>query len=313
MLVLPVAALLHERKALVQRLSESEARYRLIAELDRRRDHERRDRRHHPLRLGRERNLVGFAPSKLIGRKSYDMIDAAELAKHDAARDEASANPERTVTNTFRINTARGGERWYDTSYRATVDEDGVVTGFVSVLRDVTDRKAAEARLTLEASTDPLTGLANRRTVIRTLERGIGRVARGEGVCAVAVFDLDRFKSINDSHGHAVGDQVLQAFAATATGAVRDADLVGRIGGEEFALVLWNADETLAVKICERLRKSLAAVRVITPDGAEVAVRASAGIAMVEPGADATGILAAADAALYQAKAAGRDRLVLAA
>ena len=313
MLVLPVAALLHERKALVQRLSESEARFRLIADST-------GDAIMNVANDGTilyasagMRNLVGFAPGKLIGRKSYDMIDADELAKHDAARAEASANPDRTVSDTFRINTARGGERWFDTSYRATVDEDGVVTGLVSVLRDVTDRKAAEARLKLEASTDPLTGLANRRAVIRRLERDIDRVGRGEGSCAVAVFDLDRFKAINDAHGHAVGDEVLQAFAAAATGTVREADMVGRIGGEEFALVLWNADEALAMKICERLRKALAAVRVDTAEGAQVVVRASAGIAMVEAGIDPASILAAADAALYQAKAGGRDRLVLAA
>ncbi|HVF94453.1 MAG TPA: diguanylate cyclase [Sphingomonas sp.] len=313
MLVLPIAALLHERKALFQRLSESEARYRLIAD-------SAGDAIMNVAVDGTilyasagMRSLVGFAPAKLIGRNTHDMIDATELAKHDAARDEAIANPHRTVSRSFRINTAIGGERWFETSLRATLDEDGTVTGLVSVLRDVSERKADEERLTREASTDPLTGLANRRAVIKRLERGIARVAAGEGTCAVAVFDLDRFKSVNDTHGHATGDRVLQAFAASATGAVRDADLVGRIGGEEFALILWNADEALAMKICERLRGSLAAVRVTAPDGTQIAVRASAGIAMVEPNADATSILAAADTALYQAKAGGRDRLVLAA
>lgn len=313
MLVLPVAALLHERKALFARLSLSEARLRLIADAT-------GDAIMNVAIDGTilyaspsVRELVGVAPEQLVGRNARDMLDPTDLAKHTAACASALANPSKTLSNTYRITTADAGQRWFETSTRATADEDGIVTGLVSVLRDVSDRKAAEEQLTREATTDPLTGLANRRAFVQALDRGLDRVRRGEGRCALAVFDLDRFKTINDSHGHAVGDLVLQAFAAVATSAVRDADLVGRIGGEEFAVILWNADEALAVKICERLRVALAARRVPAGGGAEVAVRASAGIAMLDVRHDAATILAAADAALYRAKAAGRDRLVLAA
>ena len=141
----------------------------------------------------------------------------------------------------------------------------------------------------------------------------LARIRSGEGRCSVAVFDLDRFKSVNDGYGHAIGDLVLQTFAAVATGAVRDRDMVGRIGGEEFALILWNADATLAIRVCERIRAALAARRVAVGDGRHVAVSASAGIALLGAGpapvrADAAERALAGGAAPHEAaELAARD------
>lgn len=150
------------------------------------------------------------------------------------------------------------------------------------------------------ALTDELTGVANRRAVLATLDRE----ARDAGAAlAVVMFDIDHFKSINDRHGHATGDAVLRGVAAVATAAVRGSDRVGRVGGEEFLVVLRGADEDEASRVAERLREGVAAMRV---EGAPP-VTASFGVACRREGEVTEALVRRADAALYAAKSGGRN------
>lgn len=166
----------------------------------------------------------------------------------------------------------------------------------------------ADATLTNLAETDDLTGVLNRRGVTR----GFAALPRGTGqpLVGVLMFDLDHFKRINDAHGHAVGDQALVHFAAVARAHLRDGDIFGRLGGEEFCAVLSVSSVGEALAVAERIQMALKAVPLVTAAG-QVVVTVSTGVC-VEPAGTAAleALLTAADAAMYRAKARGRDCIV---
>jgi diguanylate cyclase (GGDEF)-like protein len=176
-------------------------------------------------------------------------------------------------------------------------------------------RDAVEARLAAQSETDPLTGLPNRRGFSARSDAALA-AARRQGVpCAVLALDLDRFKAINDGHGHAAGDVVLRGVGAAIRASVRGGDVSGRMGGEEFALLLPGDSIADAVSVAERLR-ALVRATVPHPAGGDAAVTLSVGVATVGPGTPQEALdaaLAAADRALYDAKQQGRDRVLVAA
>jgi diguanylate cyclase (GGDEF)-like protein len=177
----------------------------------------------------------------------------------------------------------------------------------ILLLRALMERDAALDRLARQAVTDPLTGLRNRRGFMAEAATALARCERAGQEAAVIMIDLDRFKSINDVHGHAAGDAVLRAAAAAVRAELRAGDLPGRLGGEEFALLLPDADLDAARATAERLRAALTAA-VPHPGGARVT--ASFGVAPVRHGLEVA--LGVADSALYQAKLGGRDRVEVA-
>ena len=188
----------------------------------------------------------------------------------------------------------------------------GVPLLAIGVLHAIGQRDAALDRLNELASTDALTGLANRRAFGGRAEIAI-RISRQRKLpAAVLAFDIDRFKTINDSFGHAAGDVVLRGVAAALSGGMRQGDVLGRIGGEEFAALLPASDIAGAMNLAERLRQRLTE-RVPHPAGTGTPLTISIGVAEVPdnmPPADAlTHALAAADDALYAAKRNGRDRV----
>jgi diguanylate cyclase (GGDEF)-like protein len=173
-------------------------------------------------------------------------------------------------------------------------------------------KERAEQSHRTAALVDPLTGLANRRGFFAESERISERQAANPQLAAVLLVDLDHFKSINDRFGHAVGDRVLQVFAASATQTVRPSDFVGRIGGEEFAAVLHNIGRERALVIAERMRTSFAQASE-TVDGCPVGATASVGLAFSDaPDFDLSELLVQADKALYEAKERGRNRVEVA-
>ncbi len=195
-------------------------------------------------------------------------------------------------------------------------DGDKVQLGSTVVLRfnfqDALDE--AFQRQQFESITrDALTGCHNRLYFDEALRRELAYAQRKATSLSVGLIDLDRFKDINDEHGHAVGDQVLQAVAQAIYSALRAYDVLSRYGGEEFAILLRGADIEGARAIGERLRLAVRAVE-IRANGAKVQPSVSIGLADTigdaEHGADARGLLRAADRRLYAAKAAGRDRVV---
>jgi diguanylate cyclase (GGDEF)-like protein len=179
------------------------------------------------------------------------------------------------------------------------------------LLVDTTDSKRLESKLIHDALHDPLTGLANRVLLRDHLERALARQGRAPGRVALLFVDLDDFKRVNDSYGHAAGDQILCRVAERLIGAVRESDVVGRQSGDEFAVLLDHviADEE-AVAAAERILRELR--RPFQLGGRSVVVGGSIGVA-VSSGPDVTAedLLIQADAAMYAAKAAGKGTFEL--
>lgn len=167
---------------------------------------------------------------------------------------------------------------------------------------DVTERARIEERLRHLVFHDHLTGVLNRRGLMEAGDREVARALRQGSPFCVAVLDADHFKRVNDTFGHVVGDKVLTEIAATCRAAARTSDAVGRIGGEEFALVLPDTPVEGALILAERLRARIAAPRPDLP-----AITASLGIASGKNGERFESILSRADRALYRAKREGRD------
>jgi diguanylate cyclase (GGDEF)-like protein len=163
--------------------------------------------------------------------------------------------------------------------------------------------RAKLAELEARADIDPLIDIFNRRGFTRELERALAYLRRYTACAALVYLDLDGFKPINDTHGHAAGDAVLEAVAATLTRHVRASDTVARLGGDEFAVLLWNLDEAAARAKAAALEDLIAATRV-SWGGTTVSVGASAGVGMIAPRDEATEVLARADQAMYARKAA---------
>jgi two-component system cell cycle response regulator len=159
------------------------------------------------------------------------------------------------------------------------------------------------------ATRDELTGLLNRREYERILAEEEERSARFGNPLSLVIVDLDRFKAINDLHGHPAGDAVLREAARRIAGAVRSVDRAARIGGEEFALILVQTDRASALEVARRAIAAVAAEPIAAGGGRLLSVTASAGVAELPSDADtARGLFAAADRALYAAKTAGRNR-----
>ena len=181
---------------------------------------------------------------------------------------------------------------------------------FITLLQ----RSLRHARLLQDSRVDAKTGLLNAGTWERQAMTEVVRAVRTKTALAIAVLDIDRFKVVNDTYGHLVGDQVLKEIARTLTSQLRDYDLAGRFGGEEFTLLLPQTRAVDAIRIAERIRSTIAGLSIIAPGtegGERVQVTVSIGVAALDSGTDRqfTQLMAAADAALYRAKADGRDQV----
>jgi diguanylate cyclase (GGDEF)-like protein/PAS domain S-box-containing protein len=175
---------------------------------------------------------------------------------------------------------------------------------FTAYLRDISERKALEQHLEHRAYHDPLTDLANRRLLVDRVEHALARCDRDGGAHSLIMLDLDNFKAVNDTLGHAAGDEVLVRVAERLAGRLRPGDTVARLGGDEFAVLLEDTDGATARVVAERVTADIAAPLEL-PD-AGVPVAASAGVATGSPGgADAEELLRRADEAMYAAKHRG--------
>jgi len=193
--------------------------------------------------------------------------------------------------------------------------------GFTRETRALAEWLASQAAVALEnarlhdvvqrqAITDDLTGLVNRRRFIEALQAEIERARRFGSPLTVILADLDDFKRVNDDYGHHAGDVVLRSFADLVRSHVRDVDVPGRIGGEEFAILLPETDAGGAAGVAERMRHSLSSVSVFVSDDRAVRVTSSFGVAELVTEQAGDDLLRAADAALYRAKSEGKNRVV---
>jgi diguanylate cyclase (GGDEF)-like protein/PAS domain S-box-containing protein len=201
----------------------------------------------------------------------------------------------------------KGRTLFVEVSYGLARSCTGIPLYFTVSFRDITERKRLEARLVQQASIDPLTGALNR---MRIEERGRQELMRSDRYghkLSLVLLDLDHFKLVNDTHGHAAGDLVLSAFGDIARSCLRLTDLLGRWGGEEFVILLPDTGPAGAGQVAERLRANLQSF--CFPAG--VRATASLGVASRRPGENLAGLIGRADGAMYRAKQDGRNRVVI--
>jgi diguanylate cyclase (GGDEF)-like protein/PAS domain S-box-containing protein len=304
---MPVAATLRQRDRLTLDLGESEARYRLLADnatdimLTLEPDGTIRFASPSVLELGY------FEPEALIGVNAATLVHEPDRARVSGVHIAALRAPDRTFTVEYRATRADGSLGWFEANTRAVPGADGTVGAVVSVLRALDERKEREAELERAAASDPLTGLLNRAAFRRVASEAMAAARQGTP-STLALLDLDHFKAINDTHGHGVGDDALLMVADLLREHVRAGDVVGRVGGEEFAVLFRGLGYVAAAPICDRIRVMLSEQCL---PGGDIGVTMSAGLAELCPGFGLDPIFAAADRALYRAKAAGRNRIAV--
>lgn len=184
-------------------------------------------------------------------------------------------------------------------------DSDRLAREVARLAAELDLMRAKLNELESQAMLDPLTELLNRRGFQREVERAFRHVERYGGRAVLAYFDLDGFKAVNDRHGHAAGDALLQAVARSLRRRVRASDIVARLGGDEFAVLLWNLSDDDAAAKAAALGREIAAAA-IDWEGEAISVGASAGTALLA-GPDPMAAVAAADAAMYRRKRASRS------
>jgi diguanylate cyclase (GGDEF)-like protein/PAS domain S-box-containing protein len=250
--------------------------------------------------------LFGWTADEVIGRRVLDVI---HIEGGDAAldRDRDRLLADEAVEHDFRVR-HRDGQMLDIVATRTPVlDEHGELLGVIAVFADMTSRKRAEDALAHQALHDDLTGLPNRLLLVDRLGRSLVRAERGDSHVAVLFLDLDRFKVVNDSLGHAVGDAVLVEVAARLSRVIRLSDTVSRFGGDEFVLVCEEVDGIEeAQELAQRALRSLA--EPIRVSGRDLYATASIGIAMGGSSSSVDQLLRDADAAMYRAKDLGRAR-----
>jgi len=250
--------------------------------------------------------LPGCSVDALVGQHLSAFIDVPDDAGHGRADAEAlEVTAVRVELSSRRLG---GTPLDVEVSLSPLRENDGTRVGTIVCVRDVTARKLLEARLERAAMHDPLTDLPNRRLLVDRLDHALTGAARGAGAVAVLFIDLDRFKAVNDLHGHASGDQLLLQVADRFLRCVRDADTLARLGGDEFVVLLEHLEDGAEpARTAERLSQALSCPF----DLGEVTVEISASIGIaVSAAGEHRSLLHAADSAMYAAKRAGRGRIV---
>jgi diguanylate cyclase (GGDEF)-like protein/PAS domain S-box-containing protein len=254
--------------------------------------------------------VLGHAPEARIGRPAFELVHPDDLQWVERLFGDVAATPEAEASAEFRARHADGSWRFVEGVAKNLLD-DPAIGGVVLNYRDVTDRRSLEEQLRHQALHDSLTGLPNRALFLDRLGHGLTRTRRGQAPLAVVFLDLDDFKAVNDSLGHAAGDELLIAVSVRIRAAVREADTAARMGGDEFAILLEDAATVEGAReTAERVLEAIRApFRLLDRD---VAVHASAGIAMyASPEQSADELLRNADISMYSAKTQGKDRLVV--
>ena len=256
--------------------------------------------------------IVGSPPTQLCGVNVHDLTHPQdrESSKVDMARFVSEiSDASGTYQTEKRYLHADGHEVWVSVNDSCVRDDEGTPLYLIEQIEDVTERRGLRERLAYAAIHDPLTALPNRVLFMDRLEVALSRADRCGRRSAVIFLDLDRFKLVNDSMGHAAGDELLQVVAERLRATVRPSDTVARFGGDEFVVLCEEiADEGRGFEIAERLAGALS--EPIDLAEGEIFVTVSQGLAFSNPGYDsASGLVRDADAAMYIAKERGRARI----
>jgi len=252
--------------------------------------------------------MTGYSSSELVG--GTPALLKSGLHEADFYRELWSALLAGREFRALFANRRKNGEPYYeDKIIRPLFDERGRATHFVSYGRDATERAREFDKLIHAATHDSLTDLPNRGLFLDRLAQALRHAARREQPLTVAILDLDRFRDINNRHGHMAGDAALQAVAGRIRACVREADTVARIGGDELALILLDVGEAQAQHVLEKIVAANAAP--LSWDGREIRATVSIGASVFPRDAEHEEALRRlADEAMYAAKAAGGSRCV---
>jgi diguanylate cyclase (GGDEF)-like protein/PAS domain S-box-containing protein len=318
---LPVAAVLAERDRFAHKVSESEARFRTLVDVVGEVIFRTDPAGHWTFLNPAWETMTGYDIDDSLGRSFLHHVLAEDRGRLLENLAPLYAGKVDSVRQKARFCREDGEVRWVEVLSHALYDPDGAVTGTAGTILDITDRilletYADEARVRAEqdaieanrlAATDELTGLWSRRAFMSRLNDAIRDCGSSGTPLSVAIYDVDHFKRVNDTLGHAAGDAVLRRLASISGRCVREGDTIGRLGGEEFAIIMPGAGLDQAIRIGERLRKTCSSHVRASDDGDPVTI--SIGVAMSTGGLDADALLHRADEALYRAKADGRNCL----
>lgn len=257
--------------------------------------------------------LMGYRADEVVGKNPKFLQGAATDDKtryqiRQAIRENKSIRAQI-------LNYAKdGNELWMDINFVPLFDENDELVYYAAIERDLTELKKLQFELEDMAKTDSLTGMANRQAFMERANGEFNRAHRYSRSLSVIMIDIDHFKSINDQYGHAAGDQVLRQLGWQCHSQLRDSDFLGRIGGEEFALLLPDTPQDSAFHVAERMREQLSNTSIVLDNGISLGITASFGVASVnEEDADFNAMLHRADVAMYNAKHGGRNQVKSAA
>jgi diguanylate cyclase (GGDEF)-like protein/PAS domain S-box-containing protein len=262
--------------------------------------------------------VLGWTAEQLTGTPALAGVDAADLTRVRQVVEALKRGEIEEARILYRTRHREKQQIWLETALRATHDpQSGAIDGVVAISRDMTEHKDLEDNLAQLATIDGLTGLANRRHFDETLREEWARARRDGAPLSLILIDVDQFKHFNDQYGHPAGDACLRSIARIIAGqAQRPGDLAARYGGEEFVLVLPGTAATGCERVGERIRQAirdLGLPHALNPPSQCVtaSLGGATGWPNVESPADHGSLIAAADRALYAAKANGRDCLAM--
>jgi len=251
--------------------------------------------------------VLGYGEDELVGKRLTDLLDAADAQSLEAFFAEVCAAPAVPMPSDLRLRRKDGSIGHLESIFN-NLAGDPNVAGVVVTARDVTERRMLEAELAHQAFHDSLTGLANRSLFADRVGHALDLGVRRQNLFAVFFIDLDDFKTVNDSLGHAAGDELLVTVARRLETCLRPEDTCARLGGDEFAIMIENiADPDAAVAVAQRV---LEAIGEPLP-GSGVGVQASIGVALGTGDQSASEILRSADLAMYRAKSEGKSGYAL--
>ncbi|MBV9310289.1 MAG: diguanylate cyclase [Solirubrobacterales bacterium] len=254
--------------------------------------------------------LTGYDKRALVGMSFRDLTPPDDVAGDLEALNDLVSGKRDTYHAEKRYVRANGEMVWISLGVSVISDHDGAPMHLISQMQDITSRKATEHELALRALHDPLTGLPNRVLFGDRLDVALAHIVRSRQPLAVFFIDLDRFKLINDSFGHGVGDRMLVQIAERLLELLRPADTVCRFGGDEFTVLCESTDERAATEIAQRILEALSAP--LSDEELEVHANASIGVAVTrDPTITVDALLHEADQAMYRAKQQGGARVAI--
>jgi diguanylate cyclase (GGDEF)-like protein/PAS domain S-box-containing protein len=271
-----------------------------------------KDRRCRLLRVSRSmaRNLGFASPEDLVGKSDLELF-GSEFAQRTYLEDLTIMETDQPVSGIVESRQLPDGSlNWTLTSKLPLHDRAGNVVGLIGITREINELKQAETTLQYLATHDSLTTLPNRYLVMDRLSQLLARSERAQAPFAVLFADIDNFKRMNDSLGHAAGDDLLRSIARRLQASVRGSDSVARIGGDEFVILVEGVDCSGAILVAEKVRKAVSAAVMV--QGRRTKVTVSVGIALYpDHGRTGNSLITAADHAMYLAKNSGKNRYLV--